>query len=390
MKQVLILMLVLVPLALMSISLTDYTNPVSFGREAFLNGNFNFHDGNQDQASYNGLFGGNYLVYYNSLPFNWKVEGDVNLTLMQDSYEGAESETGYMVTLGANADKYINDTNIFGYGSLDLGYRKQMAMDDADDPYVKIGIGGGYGRVIDATVLARAMRIVNELIKYNVIRGELSNSAYIELGQIIEKKGEYITKYGSVEYQKYWYEAMEDVFNKEGVLRDGSLHALGIVRLQEVLDQRISTRRYGWTARAGVGYILSAYDGSDPDPTLDASFEYAHPFSYKLQFIEALDFSTVLGEDPVHHIMNQASLTYELTSLIDWENKLSTSIDMPTIEGAENIISNTLETAFYYYITNKVNLNTSLKFHMYDDGIDDNGNDDLETTFFLGASYRLK
>lgn len=79
MKKIAILLLVIIPIALASVEFTDYTNPTSWGQEAFLNGNFNFKSGNQDQANYNGLLGGNFLHYYNSLPLNWKLGTDGNL-----------------------------------------------------------------------------------------------------------------------------------------------------------------------------------------------------------------------------------------------------------------------------------------------------------------------
>ncbi|MDD4277291.1 MAG: hypothetical protein PHT37_05325 [Candidatus Cloacimonetes bacterium] len=390
MKRIAILLLVILPIALASVSFTDYTSPTSSGQEAFLNGNFNFKSGNQDQASYNGLLGGNYLNYYNSLPINWRIGADGNLELLRGSADGAEANTGYAIKAYTNADKYLNNSNVFGYGALDLGYRKNINLDDADDPYAKIGIGAGYGRVMDATVLSKAMRIVDELIKYEVIKNPLTTEGYIALAQIIDKEGQYKTQYGRDEYKKYWYEAMEDVFNQENLLPAGSLHALGIIRLQEVLDQRFSSRKYGWTVRAGVGYVLSSYDGLDQDPTLDISAEYALPISNKLQFIERMDYSTILSDDISHTIYNKASLTYELSSMMDWENKLTTALTIPSASGAKTIIDNTLESIFYYYLSNKVNLNASLRFHMLDDGVKDNGNDDLDMTFFVGATYRLR
>ena len=390
MKKIAVLLLVIIPIALASVNFTDYTIPTSWGQEAFLNGNFNFKSGNQDQASYNGLFGGNFLHYYNSLPLNWRVGVDGNMELLNGPNEIDESHTGYGITASTNADKYLNNTNVFGYGALDLGYRKNMFLDDADDPYAKIGAGMGYGRVIDATVLSKAIRIVEELIKYEVIKNPPTTQGYIALAQIIDKQGEYKSKYGNTEYKKYWYEDMETVFNDEMLLPEGSLHALGIIRLQEVLDQRFSSRKYGWTVRGGVGYILSNYDGSDSDPSLDVSAEYAYPISQKLQFIERMDYSTILSDDLSHVITNKASLTYELSSMMDWENKLMTAVTIPSDSNLNTIMDNTLESIFYYYLTNKVNLNASLRFNLYDDGVKDNGNDDLNTTFFVGATYRLR
>lgn len=390
MKKLILLLVVLIPLTIFAIDIRDYSIPDSFYQEAFLRGNFNFKSGNQDQASYDGSFGGNYNINYSSLPLTWRLWADGEFDLYRGQYDGNDSLTGYNFLLNTNVDKYFGDTNFFGYAAFDFGFRKKMAFDDADDPYAKIGIGAGYGRVIDATVLAKSIRTIDELTKYGVVTKGISDAAYLELAQIIDKVQEYRSQYGALEYKKYWYEDMEAVLVKEGALGSGSLQAIGLVRLQEVLDQRYSSRKHGWTVRAGLGYILSNYDGSDSDPSLDVTFEYAHPFSYKLQFIERLDYSTILEDEISHSIANRMSLTYELASQIDWENRLLTTMYVPSDSNLKNIITNTLESSFYYYLTNQVNLNTTLRFYMVSDGIDDNGNDDIETTFLFGVTYRLR
>jgi hypothetical protein len=297
-----------------------------------------------------------------------------------------ESMEGYHILMNSNADKYLGDTDAFAYGAADFGYRKRMNADDADDPYAKIGIGAGYGRIIDATVLARTIGIVDELLKYNVISRKLSDSGYLELAQIIDKESEYKAEYGALEYKRYWLDDMEDVFEREGILVEGYLGAMGIVRIQDVLDMRFSTRKHGWMIRGGIGYILSNYDGSDSDPTLDVSFELAHPFSFKLQLIERLDYSTVLEDDLTHRVINRLSVSYQISLQTDWVNSLVNEFIFPA-EG-DNIQQHMLESSFYYYLTNQLNLNSTLRFSLYDDGtgIDD----DLVTTFLMGISYRLR
>ncbi len=353
-----------------------------------MNGNFNLKSGNQDQANYNGSFGGNYDVNYKTSLFTWRLGVLADFDIYRGPNETDEQSESYGAYLNTNVDRYLGETDFFNYGSLDIGYRKLMAAEDADDPYVKLGVGAGYGRVINATVMAKAMRIVDELIKYNVISRKLSSDAYVELAQIIDKEPEYRATHGAIEYKKFWYEDMEQVFVNEGVLPEGSLQALGIVRLQEVLEQRFSIRKHGWMIRAGLGFIISNYDGSEQDPSLDVSFEIAHPFSYKLQLIERLDYSTILEDDISHHITNRLSISYEISNEVNWENSLITSMFIPSDEERNNIISNTLASTFYYYLTNQLNLNATLRFHLLDDGT--GYNDELETTFYLGASYRLR
>jgi hypothetical protein len=266
-----------------------------------------------------------------------------------------------------------------------------MGSDDADDPYAKLGIGAGYGRVIDATVLAKAMRSIEDLQKYGVITRELSDQGYLKFAEIIDKEEEFKSEYGAVEYEKYWFEAMEEVLRAEGILAEDALGAMGVIRVREILiNEPFSVRKHGWIARGGLGFVLSNFDGSDSDPSLDASFEYAYPYTYRLQIIERAAYSTILSDDIVHQISNALSATYEVSDRIDWENRWTLGLTLPTESGAKNIISNNLSTTFRYYISNKINFDTTLSFNHLDDDMKDNGNDDLETTLFAGITYRIR
>ena len=221
--------------------------------------------------------------------------------------------------------------------------------------------------------------------------GDLSDAAYLELAGIIDREKEFRSQYGSVEYEKYWFEAMEQVLQDEGVLTEEALGAMGIIRIREILvNEPFSPRRHGWTVRGGVGFVLSNYDGSESDPSLDAVFEYALPYIYRMQLIERISYSTILSDDVVHQINNALSATYEVSDRIDWENRWSLGITVPSESEAENIISNNLSSTLRYYISNTVNVDATVSLNHLDDGIEDNGNDDMETGLFLGITYRIR
>lgn len=113
------------------------------------------------------------------------------------------------------------------------------------------------------------------------------------------------------------------------------------------------------------------------------------PISYKLQFNETLKYTTVLSDDVTHNFINNLSLTYELSNKIDWENNYILSLVLPNEKGLKDQISNTLSTAFYYYLTNSLSATASLSLTHLDDDIKDNGNDDVETKLYCGIRYRL-
>ncbi len=385
-----IILTFVIPISLMSISLTDYTVTETYFQEAYLNGNFNLASGNQYQTSYSGTGFANYKTQYSTLPLTWKLFSDASFDFNRGSAKGDSLKTGYQMVLNSDANKYFTNSKVFLYGAIGLGYRKILGNEDADKPFSKIGLGAGYGRVYDATVLARTMMYIDDLKKYGILTNSISDDAYLKLAKIIAKEEEYKSKYGIIEYKKYWFDDMEKILSGEGVLKDNRLSALGVMRMEEVLNRRVSSRRHGWSIRGGVGYVFSNYDGSDSDPSLDAKFEYALPFKYYFQLIEQLDFSTVLSNDNKINIANNLSLSYQLTDKIEWENNWILSIIMPTDKDEKDIISNTFTSAYYYYLANHISLSATLQLTKTDDGINNKGNDDLNTSLAFGIQYRIK
>jgi len=157
-----------------------------------------------------------------------------------------------------------------------------------------------------------------------------------------------------------------------------------------LVDENIFSRYHGWIVRAGVGQILSNYNNDSEDPTLNLEFEYGKPIGLKSQFFEQAKYSTILNDDIGHKFTNTMTYSYEISDRIDWENKWLFNYTKPTDNTLEDITTNTLSSSFSYYIANSLSLDTTLSFNQIDDGIDNNGNDDVETKLFVGATYRLK
>jgi hypothetical protein len=380
------------PTAGWAIELTDYTTVDSFYQEAFVNGSLNLNSGNQDQTSYHGSVFGNYDITYSTLPLVWGIKVDGDLEVDRGKDEGSDSEEGYDFFVHGNGDKYFNPEGLFfGYGAADFGYRKAMGAEDADDPFLKIGGGVGYGRVINATPLAEVLRVMEELRKYGLLSKEPSDQTYLDMAAVVAREEEYKSKYGFEDYKMYWIDDLEKVLQKAGVLKNNTLGTVGIIKTQDVLiNEPISIRKHGWMARGGAGFVISDYSGEDSDPSVDASFEYALPFSYELQLIEEAGYSTILSDDITHHITNNLSLTYEIADRIDWENVWSLDWIKPTEDNTDDIITNGLRSSFRYYISNLIDANVTLSLTSFEDNIDDNGNDDMETSLTFGLRYRLR
>jgi hypothetical protein len=382
----------LLPLSVTAIELTDYSDPDSFYDEAKVTANFNLNSGNQDQTSFDANAIGEYDLIYSTLPLTWGMEFDGKLDISRGSADNSSTQKGYDFFWSGDVNKYFNPSNDFlGYGAIDLGYRRSKGAGEADDPYAKLGGGVGYGRVINATPLAKIMRIVEELVEYGVIIKPLSDQAYLDLAKVVAQESQYKSNYGLEDYKLPWIGALEKILQKEGVLKDNTLGTIGTLKIDDVLfKERISIRKHGWLAKAGLGFVVSSYDGSDSDPSLDASFEYALPLSHRFQYLELAEYSTLLADDVVHKFRNKMSTTYEVSDRIDWENKWIFDVSLPSDSNANDLIVNDLTSTFRYYISHLITADFTIGVSHTEDDIDNNGNDDWETSVFMGLTYWLR
>ena len=372
------------------ISLTDYTFPKSTTQEAYLNGVFSALGNSSDstEVGYNLAGSASYTLDYRSLPFSYNFDVLGNFAVAKSTVEDSDTEDSYDILATTVADKYIrDDSNLFGFGGASLEYRKLTSQDEADDPRIDLEVGVGYGRTINATVLKQAIRINEDFKKYNVISGDIPDNALLELAQVIDREGEYRSRYGNVEYRKYWFEDMEEVIRKSGVLAGESLGAIGILRIQEVLDEPTAQRWHGWVARAGVGVQVSDFDGDAGDPTVSARFDWTRPIDIRFQLSNSASFYTVLEDDPTYNLQDVFRLDYEISNRIDWYNSLAVNYDIPTIDDAENILRLNLKSTYIFYIENQLTVNPEFQYQFIDDGI---GDSRWNWAILGSVTYRLR
>ncbi len=391
-RNALMFIVLFIPISTMAIEMTDYVRPDSFYDEAYITGQFRLSSGNQDQTSFDGTALGYYDLTSSTLPFTWNLRLDGQTDFSRGENEGASTQKGYKLLASTDGNKYFNNTSqLFGYGSLDLGLRRLFGADEDDDPYIKLGGGIGYGRVFNATPLADVLRFVEELKEYGIITGKLDDRTYLELAQIIRKENGFKSRYGLRDYEQHWFAEIEKILQRAGVLKGNVLGAVGVLKIHDVLfNEKIGIRKHGWLIKGGVGYIASNYNGSESDPSLDLAFEYALPMGYTLQFIELAEYSTIWEEEVTHRVRNRMSLTYELSDRVDWENIWEFNGLFPTEDNAQDMITNELSSTFRYYLSNQMTANFTVTLTQAEDDIDNNGNDDIEKGIFMGITYRLK
>lgn len=376
-----------VSVAQAEVTLFDYAEPTSAYEDAYVYGDLNVNSGNQDQTSY-------YLgleLDYERIFSSPSRDIEVGASLVGSASRGGnstdESENTYLGYASAAVNNYFvpGSNGAFWYGEGDLGLKK-----GADDPRVTAVAGLGYGRVVNLTPMAQAIRMGEALREKGQLSGDLSAAEYNQIAQIIAQEGAYRAKYGAADYQENWIEDMVKIVNASGKA-NGSITAAGILKARDVLvDERISTRRSGWLVKGGVGAVLKDYDGDSGKGVLNLGAEYHVPLSNQTQFSNEASYSTLLdSDDKSYTFINDMSLTHEVSDRIDWENSWNLNFDHDD-EADLDTTTNVLSSTYRYYLSNKLSFDTSLSFSKVDDDINDNGNDDVDSALNMGVTYRLK
>lgn len=369
------------------VSLFDYNKASSAYEDAYLNGRLDVKDGNQDKTSYALDLGTNYEKVSSTADTNLKYETDASISIKRDGNSDAERQENYNANGSITYDNYFNPeaSDLFWYGKGELNIQDEAPEDYAGikNPRVTLTGGIGYGRVINVTPMARAIRVIEALVERGIINSTPSKSVYQNVATIIEKEPEYKSKYGLADYKQQWIKDIE-------VELGTNLGAAGIIKVSDVLvDEKISTRKYGWDVRAGIGAVVTDFDGENSKPVFEAEGNYYYPLSNRTQFSNETRFKTILDDNNnSYNITNDMGLTYEVSDRVDWIN--SWKIGYTNNENANNVTTNDISTTYRYYVSNAIGFDTTLFAKHTEDDVDGNGNDKVDTGLLMGINYRLK
>lgn len=373
--------------AVADVTLYDYEQPSSAYQDAYVSGRLNVNSGNQDQTSHDLSVDMDYERVFSSPDRDISVDANLQGTSKRGGNAGDDTVENYLGSAATSFNKYFqpNSRGAFWYGDGEIGVKK-----GADDPRVKAGVGFGYGRVVNVTPMAQAIRLVEALREKQRLNGDLTKAEYNQLAQVIAKESEYSAKYGSADYEQYWVSDMEAILKASGKT-NGELGAAGILKAHDVLiNERISTRKYGWLAKAGVSEVLKDYDGNNAKPALDIAGEYHRPLSNRTQFSNEASASAILqNDDNSYTAKNTMSLTHEVSDRIDWINSWSVDFDHND-EADQDTTTNAASSTYRYYLSNKLAFDTVVALSKVDDEVDNNGNDDVDKSLYMGVTYRLK
>ena len=316
------------------------------------------------------------------MPFGYSIDiigsGLVDRNIEKDAYESK-----YQVDAVTRVKKYLMQNNeslkdLFGSVRASSNVRGEY-----DRPESALTVGVGYGRFIEATSLAKAVRIEEFLIGEGELRDHLPKEAILELSKIINRENEYQDRYGEA-YEKEWYHDMEAIMQESSLLKENTLGAIGILRIEEVLEREdIADRFYGWDVTLGSKFdITTPYTDQDSPPVnLDVSASYARPISWRWQVSERVSINTPFdGLGKAFSSSLSSDISYELSNRVDLRLRHLLRLEKPEAQDAE--AGNSFALSFVYYIENYLNL-------VVTEQIDKGPEDDLATNFTVVLNYRV-
>ena len=335
-----------------NVSVTDYDVPVSSAKILRLTGNYNWAQSSTDSST---IVTANFAsatasfrYFYSSLPFAWFMDVDAT---------GGKSygEFTHDVSIRPRIQKYLfDDKDWFGFASMDARHANTFKQIESN-----ILVGGGYGRYINATALAKTVRIEEHLLRENVITGHLPKETMIKIANIVEREDEYRGIYGDT-YEKEWYEAIEKEIKDSGYLVGTSLGAIGILRTQQVLksiNERVNERYFGWDVTLGVLFNLSTRDKSPTNtPALSLGGRFSYPIGWKSQIDMYANVNTPVDSNFFKNVNTAAGINYlyELSNRINFISGYRLDYLMPAV--GDSYADHSIVASFIFYLENQINL----------------------------------
>ncbi|MCE1187776.1 MAG: hypothetical protein LWX56_01445 [Ignavibacteria bacterium] len=330
------------------VEMQDYNVAVSRATTIRFDGTWNFAQTGDKVESNNAT--GSFLFdqFLSSLPLAWgttiKATGGKNF----DSYN-------HDVSFNGNFKKYVwNDADWFGKTELAARH-----MSDYKQVASNLFVGFGIGRYIEATPLAKAVRIEDHLIRDGIVTGHLPKSTMLSIAGIIERENEYKAIYSEQLYENAWIRDIENEIQKSDSLKDESVGALGVMRMRQVLfgiNERVNKRYYGWDVSLGFQFEMTTHDKTKPGaPSLSLNVNYALPIGWVAQVTSTSRIATPVDSafGRMVQLDYSSSLIYELNNRINF-------VSTYTFTGAKKIdtdwaLIHNLYVSFWYYVENNTN-----------------------------------
>ncbi|MFZ1320963.1 MAG: hypothetical protein WAT71_05355 [Ignavibacteria bacterium] len=255
-KYILIALFVTTSLQAQNVKITDFDIPVSSARKFLINGFYNWAQTDPNDTILNltssWQLDGAYTQFYTSPSYAWHLNlvGSLNQLTREDT-------TRYNYNIATDLSKYFSDSKgWFGNSEVSSNFARKREFGTDNRPTIDIFAGLGYGRQVNATSLAKAVRIDEDLRKGGITNKYMPRATVLAIAQIVDRESEYRDKYKSLYESKIIEDISTEVMNS-GVTNSTNMSALGFMRIRNVLyglNQFINDRTYGGDIRLGVSY----------------------------------------------------------------------------------------------------------------------------------------
>jgi len=341
------------------VNVTDYQVPVSRATVFRFDGNWSWSQNGSTVTSNDARGKVLYKTFYSSLPLAWFLNVDAvggkNLSVYNHNLKVDVSFLKY----------FLESADFFGSAQVvaqHIGSSKSTTQ--ANDNYRQIKsditVGFGYGRYINATALAKAVRIEGHLLRDNVIKDNLPKETMIAIANIIDRQQEYQEVYQTT-YETFWFDDIEKEIQKSGLIDEfGGVGSIGFQRMRQVLfniNEKVNDRYYGWLTSAGISIPTSTSDRSPVgSPEASLSGRYSFPISWDTQINFKIDVLSPLDSLYFKKYTVRANLDfiYELSNRVNFVSGYKFDfVKQPGIV-AEPV--HNLDAAFLYYVENNIYL----------------------------------
>jgi hypothetical protein len=340
-----------------NVQVEDYKVPVSRANNFRINGFWNWSQVENNVTANSASANVAFKKFYSSLPYAWFFTADASGSKNFSTYS-------YDVDADLNLRKYIwNDRDWFGMTRIVTEAAKSF-----EQVASSVTIGAGYGRYINATALAKAVRIEEHLLKENILTDHLPKDIIINIAQIIERQTEYQNKYGEA-YETQWFDDIEKELIISGLLKGYSLGSIGILRIRQVLfsiNEKVNDRYYGWDLSLGTLFSITTHDKSDPgSPNLTISGRYSYPIGWSMQVNTSGEIVSPLDTLFIKKVSAASNIDfiYELSNRIN----LVAGYKLGLTKYPDNTTyaNNLLSISFLYYIENNIYLGLNMSYEKY-------------------------
>jgi hypothetical protein len=369
----------LIPSLVAALSLTDYEADKSSAMVFYTGLNYHFKSTEGNTVINSGDLTLNFERFQASLPWSYNLsfignfnanfipvepDADTTDTTGTDTTEtAAGSVFEYQGQWEAKYNKYfISGKDFLGFARLD----GDMAT-SYDNPAARATVGVGFGRFTNATSLAQALRMEERMLAENVLIDSLPIGSLLGFSRHLapETRRDYKDKY--YYWEREYYAEIERLLGESNLLENSELGSAGSLIIDDVLDEFISPRYYGYEVNLGVGYdLIPAYTADGRAAFASLAFNYARPLGFRTQLIEKsglrLPFTSGKFGQEIHGSL-LLSLSYEIGSILDligtYQLKLDNILD-DSGSDYQLVAQNQLSGTFAYLIVDRLVMSNTL------------------------------